>query len=158
MILVVSNTSNTATAPSQPPYGVRVREASHACCGLPGRHEIKQVLCQVRTWHKAGRRPIGPARDARLSDRLRCPRRQMKQRLCRQADPGTTDQTRSDLVDLMCLCATCLRSRHEIAPRSPSGGRPPPPMQPNRHDFLGSARLVNIWKHSRSWPKLLRPQ
>jgi hypothetical protein len=56
-----------------------------------------------RTKQDAGR--DGPARDAQLPDRPRCPRRQMKQRAQgRPADPGPPSL---GLVDPLCLREVC---------------------------------------------------
>ena len=67
----------------QPVYRVGVREPSQGCCGIPTANERMLPVSRA-------------ARTARLPDRLRTSRRRMKQRVCRQSDPGTSpvDQVR----------------------------------------------------------------
>jgi hypothetical protein len=68
-----------------------------------------------RTKQDAGR--DGPARDAQLPDRPRCPRRQMKQRAQgRPADPGPPSL---GLVDPLCLrdCGSALSRQVTLCPR-----------------------------------------
>lgn len=71
--------------------------------GETGESRIDQAMFvsarvgHLRAAQDAGR--IAPAREARLSGRLRRPRRQMKQRESRPADPGFSER---NLVDQVC--------------------------------------------------------
>ena len=72
-----------------------------------------------------------PGRDARLSDRLRCPRRRMKQQERRQGDPGAVQET------------AC---RSEVLTRPGSGRHSPSP----RHRAMGvSSALTSRHRQER---------
>lgn len=111
-------TENRHRGHSQPAYRAPVREPSHGCCGSPVRCRRAPVQC-------TGRRAKAPARDARLTDRLRCPRRWTKQQERRQASPGAAQRGR--LVDPLCLrwpgsaCHVVASSHQgEVCPLKPS--------------------------------------